>query len=602
MKFSKKILSLTALFLLLLAVACGNPDSSPLPTQAPIESVKEEDVTETTTDESLTEEETEASTDEEAVEEATETETADSDQDDSTLAPLPRLDQSQVASGAPASGVGGGGGGGIATNSAALPPAGAESAATSDIAIDFVGTDIFEGMAFILDAILPTEPARAPVQQQTTFDFSVEEAQAIATQFGFTGPLYRQPQPEQVERLGPGAINDVYFAFDNNGRLLNIDTIGVYYNDTTYQFESQPNLTLDQAGPIAEAFLQERGLLNFEYTIEKGWGNEIWFKRLIRGAVANQPEITVGLTNNGDVVFVSIQRYDNLERLGNYPLRTAEEAWAILQSGVSSNDIPFNYAPNTEFEQVFPVEPLPAAQEYQYWQRTYEPGQTATIYTWPSVYVSVDGSAPPRIDAYPFVITGDPADLQAIADQPFTQFRFEGTVGENGRTLQLTNWEIITDYPENLYLQGTIIFDNGEALFVTDEGDTYVVPNAPADLPEGERFNLFAWDTVETEGPFPALVWESIDIFINYDEIILEEPVILEDTAIYEPTVYETMTINNVELVYFFAYVFPEFDENNPVYTPPTTIIKPVWQFSGEADNGDLLNFFVDAVAPEFVE
>ena len=429
----------------------------------------------------------------------------------------------------------------------------------------------------------------------------MKKRKPIAAQFGFSGPLYQQPIPEGVELIEETAFTNVFFAFDDNGRTLNMDSVGVYFSDSNFQYESQPNLTLEQAGSIAETFLQERGMLNFEYKMEKGWGNEIWFKRLIRGAAVNQPEITVGVTNEGDVLFVSMQRYDNLERLGNYPLRAAADAWAELQEGVSVNQIPFNYTPNFE-NPIVAIEPPFPDEQYRYWQRTYPPGASAFIYTWPSVFVSADGASPPRIEAYPFILTGNPADLEAIAAQAFTQFRFEGVVSENGRSLEVTNWEVITDYPENIYLQGTVIFEDGQALFVADDGTNYLLPDAPAELPEGERFNLFAWEARETDGLFPMLDWENIDIFIDYDELAIEEPIILEDTLVYEPTVYETMSINNVQLVYFFTYTFPEFDENQPTYGPPTTLIKPVWQFSGEADNGDLIDFFVDAVAPEFIQ
>lgn len=599
MTFSKNWMGRVALLFILLMVACANPNAEPLPTQAPINSIKEDEATDVTVEDTNSETVTE-----EPAEEGVNTDDgdaegdeADEEVDDSLLVALPRLDQSQLAAGGP--GLGGGGGGVV---SEAESVSAADSLApVQDLAIDFIDVDLFENTVFSLNTELPTGPGRAQVQQQSEFTISFEEAQVIAAQLGFTGALYQQPIPEGVEEIEFEPFNNIFFAFDENGRSLNMDAIGVYYSDSSFQYDAQPNLDFNQAGPLAEAFLQERGLLDFEYVIEKGWGNEVWFKRVIRGAPLNQPEITVGLTNDGNVLFMSMQRYDSLERLGNYPLQSAADAWTLLQSGVSENQIPFSYAPNFDDLGVVIEPPFPEDQ-YQYWQRTYQPGAQVSIFTWPATFVAADGVSAPRIEAYPFVLTGNQADLEAIAAQSFTQFRFEGIVSENGRFLEVTGWEAITDYPENLYLQGTVIIEDGQALFVADDGATYLLPDAPADIPEGERFNLFAWEARETDGPFPVIDWESIDVFIDYDEIAIEEPVILEDSLIYEPTVYESIQINEVKLVYFFAYIFPEFDEANPSYGPPTTVIKPVWQFTGEADNGDEIDFFVDAVAPEFIQ
>lgn len=599
MTVKSKWLSSVLLLMLLIMAACGNPDSNQLPTQAPLVSIKDEEAAEPESDdtaEGATEEETSSgdtvASENDSDEDTAVDTTSDSEESDDELAVLPAIDQAQVASSASASGIGGGGGGGLTTESASLP-------ATSDVAIDYVGIDIFDGTAFVLNTALPTEPNRAPVQQQSSFSLSLEDARAIASQFGFDGPIYQQPVPEGIEVIEAAFFSNVYFAFDDNGRTLNIDSFSTYYNDSSFQYDAVPNLTLEQAGPVAEAFLQERGLLDFEYVMEKGWGNEIWFKRVIRGAAVNQPEITVSVTNEGEILFVSVQRVNNMERLGNYPLRTAEEAWADLQTGVVENNISFSYVPDFD-NQPIGLE-VPFEGEYQYWQRTYAPGSTATVYTWPSVYVSADGSAPPRIEAYPFVLEGDAALLEEIAAQSFNQFRFEGVVGENGRVLQITNWESITDYPENLYLQGTAQVEDGQMIFISERGDIYTLPDAPEDLPTDKRLNVFAWETIEGDGSYPQLVWENIDLFVEFEEG-LEEPVLLDDVQIFEPTVYETIVINNAELVYFLAYIFPETSEEQLEFQPPTILVKPVWQFTGEAENGDLINFYVDAVAAEFVE
>lgn len=592
-KFYRRWLGITAVLLILLtAAACANPEETSIPTQAPLADVKDEepnsaaDTAEEQTNE--LEEGTAGEVDDAPTDGGVETA---EDVSDEELAALPGIDPAQMGGGAAAPGLGGGGGGGLAV----------PEAASSDMVIDedFPIVNLFEGTVFTLDTVLPTEPVRAPVEQKSEFSIRLEEAQQIARRFGFEGPLYRQPVPEGVEQVGSDPLLNVYFAFDDNGRMLNIDGFGAYYSNSNYQYEDQPNLSFEQLAPIAEAFLSERGLLDFEYQLSKGWGNEIWVTRLIRGVPLNQPEMTVGVDNDGNVFYVSMQRFSNLERLGNYPLRSAEAAWADLNDGVNSNEIAYSFAPIFD-EQPLPVEPAPS--KYQYWQRTYQPGQNATIYTWPTVYLSADGSAPPRIEAYPFRLTGDTETLQTIAEQPFSQFRFEGVVSDNGRALNVTNWESIGQTPENLYLQGTVKIEGDQTLFLADNGNTYIIPNAPADLPLDERFNIFAWDAVETGAAYPELAWESMDVFVNFDEVIIEEPVVIEDLTIYEPTPYETVRISDVSLIYFISYVFLEFDEANPIGQPPQVLVKPVWRFRGETNTGDVIDLFVDAVAPEYIE
>ena len=98
--------------------------------------------------------------------------------DDSALVPLPKLDQTQIASASPGGGVGGGGG--AAPESASIVTQSDSLAPAQDLAIDFIGVDIFEETQFVLNSDLPSEPARAQVQQQSVFSISIEEAQAYS--------------------------------------------------------------------------------------------------------------------------------------------------------------------------------------------------------------------------------------------------------------------------------------------------------------------------------------------------------------------------------------------------------------------------------------
>ncbi|RMD47504.1 MAG: hypothetical protein D6835_07260, partial [Candidatus Thermofonsia bacterium] len=183
---------------------------------------------------------------------------------------LPKL-PAIVQNSAPAPGIGGGGG---AETAVLSPLPAAESAIVADDLMIEPGfyTDIFSGTLFTLNAALPTEPTQALVQQQTTFTIDEATAQQLAAQLGFSGSLYvpyYQPFPEQLDVVesdaAPFEQPSVYYAF-NGTEILTIDGFGVYYRDEAIDYNVTNQLSVADRTQIAEAFLQERGLLTFPYT------------------------------------------------------------------------------------------------------------------------------------------------------------------------------------------------------------------------------------------------------------------------------------------------------------------------------------------------
>ncbi|KAA3654739.1 MAG: hypothetical protein DWQ04_34235 [Chloroflexi bacterium] len=530
--------------------------------------------------------------------ETTAPETTDDPTEVAALPPLPKIE-----GGGQARGLGGGGAAETAVQSEALP-------ATADLMIDPYFTDVFSGTQFVANTTLPTDIAQALVWQQASLSMELAEAQQIATAFGFTGPLYVMPQPVYVDEAGVERVDEIpvtYFVFDGS-RALTIDAYGTYYRDESVSFDFEEQLPLEQITPIAEAFVTANGLVDFPYEMDRLWGNEVLFYRLIDGLIVNQPEVTVSINDQGEIAFASNQKLRNLAELGNYPLRTAEEAFQVLQSGIVENNIWYTYTP-TDLEGPIPTEPfVEPFDEYRNWQRTYQPGDEAHLYTWPNIYLPADGSGAPRIETWPFSLAGSEEMLNEIAANANQQFHFWGVVGEDGKTLTLTGWEAIDNNREPIWGQGTIRRDGDQVLFESETGDIYLVPNAPEDLPENEALNIFGWALRDIGAAYPAIDWENIDVFIEYPEepIGLEEPVIVDDSFIYEPTIYQQIDITGVELIYAYSYIYPEFEENASDLTRiaqmPTTILQPAWKFTGTADNGDEMEFVVEAVAPEYVE
>lgn len=492
------------------------------------------------------------------------------------------------------------GGGGFATESASL-----------DFDTSLVWTDPFSGTTFILNATLPTGESLATVVKNQPEDVvSVETAQALAAQFGFSAELYTERYPvfEGEEAFVPPIV---YHAFDGRRNLI-IDPWGVYYNDQSIQVDYQNTLPFEQASPIAEAFLNERGLLNFPYEIQQIWGNDVNFVRLIDGEPANQPEIVVGVNQDGQVHFVSYQVLRNAETVGRYPLITAEAAWEILQSGVVENNIPYTFGIGPEFAVAEPaIEELedPFADLYQFWMREYAPGDEVHLYEWPIVYEPVSG-AEPRVLVRNYRVQADAATLNAIAEQVGQQVHLWGTVGAEGNTIELAGWEALEQFTNPISAPGTISRTGDEVLFTSDEnGSVYIVPDAPADLEDGLAVYLFAWAARDLGQEFPVLDWENIDKIVEFpEEPIREEPIVIEEPgigedAIFEPFTYESFAVNEVSLAYYTTYIWPTDESGNRVDVgQPTVIVQPTWKFSGETDTGEFIEFFVQAVAADYLD
>ena len=198
------------------------------------------------------------------------------------LAQLPRFDGQALSGGL------GGGGGAQGTSELSMP-----------------GIDPFSDTTFTLNATLPQEPISGLVTQRLT-ETSIDAAFArqIADQYGFAGPLYIEIFAANGPSEGPGAPPANYIAFDGP-RTLRIDPWSIYYYDeaAAAKINHEKPQILPNAVALAEAFLQERGQLNFPYVAEVQPLGEVFFLRSVDGTAAVEPEISVTLNADGEVAF-----------------------------------------------------------------------------------------------------------------------------------------------------------------------------------------------------------------------------------------------------------------------------------------------------------
>ena len=541
---------------------------------------------------------TDSEVQEDATQPTTESDNGDEAVEVADLPALPAIGAGDQATGLGGGGVSarpmGGGGGGIASDTA--------------IAVDggFIFTDPFSGTVFTLNTTLPTEPRLATVIQNLPNEaLLLEQAQELANRFGFSTQLYREQYPVYEAQPGERVYVPpvVYHLFDGS-RTLIVDQWGAYYNDFSIINDFENPISFEAAVPIAEAFLQEHGLLNFDYEVQQIWGSDVNFVRTIDGEPSNQPEITVGVSHDGRIYFVSYQVMRNAEIVGRYPLISAQEAWDILQSGVVDNDVLYQFVvrPELAIEEPVVIDD-PILDLYQSWIREYAPGDEIHLYDWPVVYTPVGNDSDPRIQLRNYVVQADLATLKALAERVGQQTHIWGQIGPDGTTLELAGWEPVDEnFQPATTGQGTIGRSGDQVLFTdANTGQTFIVPNAPTDIEAGTDVYLFAWAARDLGQEYPVLDWENMDKIVNLpssEEVLpvepIEEPLPVDGP--FEPFTYQSVTVNEVSLAYYTTYSWPTNDNGEISYDgQPTVIVQPTWKFSGETNDGYFVEFFVQA-------
>lgn len=513
-----------------------------------------------------------------------------------SLATLPELPGMDTAAG----GFGGGGGGGIGMGGGGGNVAVDES---MTMPRDWEPVNVFSGTQFIANVTFPAELGPSLVLEQQPWTMDVATARQIADQWGFTGPLYLIPQPPAPEGEATITFPPTYFVFDGK-RTLQLDAQFVYYYDGNLNYEQATAIPFDQAKAIAEGYLQARGLLNFSYEVRQGYApSEVYFHRLIDGRPVNQPEIWVSLVGDqiGNIGY-SVLRAP--AELGNYPLMSAEAAWQqLIDKATIDGNVLYEMMPGEMPNPETFVEE-PAIDQPMYWPRVYQAGQEVHLYTWPTLYVSAEGNAVPRIETYPLALQASDETLNAIAASGSRMFHIWGTVGADGKTLEVAGFEPMADNVDHtVFAEGTIGREGDQVVVTTFAGEQYILPNAPADVPEGLEVTVFAFASRDAGLAHPVLEWDNISERVVYEEQpVVEEPITTMPVDIWQPHIYQNVTVDKVELAYYYTYVHDEEAMTRGEYAPATILLQPVWKFSGTAENGDQLTFYIQAAAADHIQ
>lgn len=539
---------------------------------------------------------------------------------DNNLVKIPVLTQNG------AKGMGGGGLTEAAGDASARP----EPAAMSDISI-LPYYAPFNGTVFTFGGTFPVDPTTASLWQQPGRSMTAEQARTIANQFGFTGTLYQEKLPVfdvmPVEGGDSASTRPAYqptmpyYAF-NGDQMLTIMAGNVFLSNPNLGDDYPNTAAFATIAPLAETFLKERNLLNFEYVLEDGRDGNVLVKRVVNGQPLNQPEAYLHFNNQNQLVFMSYDALTNLSEVGPYPLISAEAAWQQILNEETNDLLPFEILPN--FANQPAPEPYLPDPNYKYWPRQYAAGETVVLHAYPAIYEATDGTTP-LIRTYNFTLQATPELLQEIATSGSPLIKVEGVVGADGKSLQLNSWAK-ADTEQSVFVDGTI---NAGTVTDVNTGMTYVLQNIPAEVTDGLAVYVYGWPETQADGT-NLLRWESIETKINYDMGMVEgsapsEGVVVEgstegsegssDVVVGsdEPIMidpmpgdygYKNVTITSVTLGYYYMPMWPTGDE--PMTTDyPAVYLQPVWKFVGQLgpeNNNDGIVIYVQAIDPTYIQ
>lgn len=513
--------------------------------------------------------------------------------DTGNLPALPALS----AGGGGGGGLGGGGGDALAESGGAEPLPADGMSGGDGLTMPIYFENRLENAQFNLNSTLPAAPAPTAVWQLNQSEMSMEQMRDWANRFGFTGTLYTDPWYDQFVQENPGVWPGPrsYYAFDG-ARMLSFYGANVsYYDGTAAPTDAYWTLMpFEQARPLAESYLNDRGLLDFPYEIVASpYGDQsVSVYRLINGVRQTTPEISVSVAPTGNILSVYVQPFSAFTAVGDYPLITAEQAWELAQGTPDYLRV---------FHSVFtdpatiPMDTALPPTDFRSWFRTYQNGETITMYFYPIIYTAADGSAAPLVKTGEFTLIASDADLQTMAANLNQYIKVTGVVQGDIRynqSLQVTSYEIIGQYQDWVYKQGTVRYADGQVYLDTLEGETFLIPDAPADLPDGEEVYVNG-QAIEAGEPFGTFVWSTIEKVIVYSD----EPVLIDPGVFPTPVPISQVNIDKVELVYGYSFT-PAPDGNGP----GGTWMQPAWRFTGTTDTGEIVELLVQAVAPEYLQ
>lgn len=445
--------------------------------------------------------------------------------------------------------------------------------------------DPFAEAEFILAADLPSHPETAVVQQHTFGSFDEAGARQIADQLGFDGPLYIQKIPPEFAPPEGEPQSIVYTAFKEQG-ILNISLTGVAYENRAIVMDYDQKPVFSDVVDKVETQLHAFGLLDFPYELHEFPPDQIFVSRLIDGIFTDQTEFSFAFNHEGEISSFSFSPFREIEAWGDYPLKSADSAWQQLQTASGRAHGRLQMVPPQD-----PANnPFATFTNPRSWGPLSTPGQEIHLYITPAVYEATDGSGL-RLVVNDLKLIGEPEELDQIAAHLGDGLHIWGMTGlqDGAKTLAVAGWEEIRliNYES---LEGSVTTEAGRVLFNSVDGETFILPAAPSDIPADIKVHLSAAARRSEGLEYPLLDWMSMTEMVDFPDV----PIATSDE---DTDPIQTVTIDTAVLVYFSLFHEDKSSLNNISF-----LYLPVWKFSGKSDQGHEITFWLPAVENRFLQ
>jgi hypothetical protein len=503
------------------------------------------------------------------------------------------------------------------------------------------GGSTFEGTEFILQTNLPVVPSNVSIYQQPApKELTLAQVRSLAGRFGFTGAVYQQKLPElpansSSSQNGFPTLPTFYTLFDGQ-RRIQITNQGFEYSDTSIPESvwSQSPLPYNQIESIARQYLESHGLLDFSYRtlLDPNSANVIEFEVLADQWPIVNLKARVVIAPDGRIASISYPLI-NFTILTKYPIHSANDAWNALQSGATPGkwmQMSVSNPPGANYKGPLEI-----------WGPEYAPIQYVEITGSVSVYLPVKGeNVQPMLDLGP----GSPRlevsdkDLQDLIDSNYRLLLLWGKLqldDSGGLIFEVAGWKDASQV-EMKNIQGAIVREQGRVLLRQADGQVFLLPLAPKDIPNDISVSVSAWDTNRFQDGYPELGWSTIETppqpaaagnpqsnvistpenFLPTAEnssavsvaISTSSPVtVVVTTQVPQVTVQPgnptessplsgKVYIDKVELVYV---VTPTDFQSR---TPAASVIQPAWRFSGYTESGAKFEILLQAVLEKYLK
>ncbi len=339
--------------------------------------------------------------------------------------------------------------------------------ATQEGSFDFRGAKLF------LNQPLPKSPQTTHVYAMNPDEpASLEQARALAAQFGMQGEIYSAP--------GYLFNTDDYLIIDGKRSLqVHSDKYFVYTADMENNHNVHPASSDEEAEKTIREFFTAHGF-DFPFQV---YSSEYYSGYVVQPLAPDGipmqyesytlPMLRVTLDQNGQVLVVdaSLMNYDP-NALGEYGIISVQEAFdRLLDDTLLTGKMEFVHAPINN-----PIE----------WYHSYPDNQSVTVYGYITVYPALEAGKPPLLVMDGVSLIGNVTGMETLERNSFISMTGQYIVENGVRKFNVESWDRKVS---EVWISGMLSRQGDQVIFTSDDGSEtqYVLADPPADLPIGSQ-------------------------------------------------------------------------------------------------------------------